>query len=294
MSFNQSLFSSTKQLSNQEEQSFDYSVLDPRTKLFLQLHTKEIKSLMRRTAEDFIKIGQKLLEVKEKLGHGHFEDWLKAEFNWGMWTARKFMQITRRFKSVNFTDLSIDASALYVLASPSTPEVVLQEAFKRAGQGEVITHAKVKEITNQHKELTKPITSSYNAIDITTERIMRTTSHPTEPLQTAPVIGTQSTNVVKKSKDKLLDKKVETPAQFQISNRFNDIVSNANRSDDLPKEPVDIKTQLPFGVGHLLHITDLNLKDDKWFGEVAEIQEATATDLKVVIRISLQPPTIEE
>ncbi|WP_407884041.1 DUF3102 domain-containing protein, partial [Scytonema sp. NUACC26] len=77
-----SLLGSTKQLSTKEEQNFDYSILDNKTQIVVQQHTKEIKSLMRRTAQDIINIGQKLLEVKEQLGHGHFETWLKSEFDW--------------------------------------------------------------------------------------------------------------------------------------------------------------------------------------------------------------------
>jgi hypothetical protein len=292
MSFNKTLSCSRKELYNQEEEGgFDYSVLDSKTKIILQEYTKEIKILMKRTAQDVINIGQKLLEAKEQLGHGHFEDWLKAEFKWGQWTARKFMQVTRQFKNVTFADLSIDASALYVLASPSTPELVRQEALKRAGQGEVITHAKVKEITKLHKELTKPMTSSYAPIDITPESIIRERFHPAQSLETSPVIDTQNESITQISQNKLPDKKTGTPIQSQISRHFNDIVPNADKSDCPLKDSVKIETELLFGVGHLLCITDFNLKNHKWLGEVAEIKEVSATDIQLVIRISLQAPT---
>jgi predicted LPLAT superfamily acyltransferase len=64
-------------------------------------------------------IGARLLKVKEVLGHGKFGEWLKAEFDWGEWTARKMMSVAASFKTVNFTDLKIPASALYLLASDS-------------------------------------------------------------------------------------------------------------------------------------------------------------------------------
>ncbi|ARV59266.1 hypothetical protein BZZ01_12085 [Nostocales cyanobacterium HT-58-2] len=297
MSLNQALPCPIKQMPNEEEKGFDYSILDQRTKIFLQQHTQEIKSLIRRTAQDIVNIGQKLLEAKEQLGHGHFENWLQAEFNWGQWTARKFMQVTRQFQSVNFTDLSIDTSALYVLASPSTPEVVRQEALKRARQGEVITHAKVKAITKKHKEVTKFRSSSYDtmavttAIGVTTESTIQETSNPTEQLQVSSALDTQIDNITEQSNEKLLNKETRTLEHFQVSNHSHNKLPNTDHCNDSLNDPQEIETQSLFGVGHLLCITDINLKDHEWLGEVAEITEATDTDIKVVIRISLQPPT---
>jgi hypothetical protein len=37
---------------------------------------------MKRTAQDIVDIGQKLIEVKQQLGRGNFEDWLKVGFDW--------------------------------------------------------------------------------------------------------------------------------------------------------------------------------------------------------------------
>lgn len=97
---------------------------------------------------------------------------------------------------MEFTDLSIDTSALYVLASPSTPDLVRQEALKRAEQGEAISHAKVKAITKQHQETTKSMTSIYDASDITTKSIMRKTFNPSQPLQTSLIVDTQSDSII--------------------------------------------------------------------------------------------------
>ena len=135
-----------EQLSNSQAQSFDYAALDPEIRIVVQQRTSEIKSLIRRTASDILELGQKLLEVKAQLGHGYFRDWLKSEFDWGVWTATKYMQVAKRFKCVNFSHLDIAPSALYELAAPSTPETARDEAIKRAFRGETITHAKAKAI----------------------------------------------------------------------------------------------------------------------------------------------------
>lgn len=103
---------------------FDYAGLDEPTRAFVQDKAQRIHARLKRTAEDIIAIGQDLIEVKSRLGHGNYECWLKSEFEMSLWTANKFVQVAVRFKSVKFTDLPV--SVLYELAAPSTPETVIQ------------------------------------------------------------------------------------------------------------------------------------------------------------------------
>ena len=104
-------------------EGFDYGTLDSETRIVVQQRTGEIRSLVRRSAQDVVDIGVKLGEVKQRLGHGGFGRWLEAEFQWSDSAAQKFMAVANRFKSVKFTDLTVAPSALYLLAAPSTPEI---------------------------------------------------------------------------------------------------------------------------------------------------------------------------
>jgi phage N-6-adenine-methyltransferase len=133
--------------------AFGYQALDTETRIIVQQRTSEIKTLMRRTAQDIIDIGQKLIEVKARLGYGNFGAWLQAEFGWSDRTARQFMMVSEQFKSENFADLNFAPSALYLLASPSTPETARAEAIERANNGESITHGTAKQIVEAHKAL---------------------------------------------------------------------------------------------------------------------------------------------
>ena len=90
--------------------NFEYGILDAETQMVVQQRTNEVKTLMRRTSQDVIVIGQKLIEVKQHLGHGNFINWLKSEFNWSVSTATKFMQVGEQFKFIKFTNLNITAS----------------------------------------------------------------------------------------------------------------------------------------------------------------------------------------
>lgn len=159
-----------QQLLSEETQGFDYTILTPEVRVVVWSKTFELKNLMRQSAQDRIEIGQKLIEIKEKLGHGNFRPWLKAEFGWSMRTAARFMQVASQFKCANLAHLDIAASALYLLAEPSTPEEARKEVFELAKEGENITYSKAKAIISRYQKPAQPNASkpdSINAIDTT-------------------------------------------------------------------------------------------------------------------------------
>lgn len=131
---------------------FDYTGLDIETSQFVQQQTGEIRVLMKRTAQGIVEIGQKLIEVKERLGHGSFLDWLEAEFGWNRRTAHRFMSVAEQFggKCDKLSHLNLAPSALYILAAPSTPKAVRDEALARAEAGESITYTAAKAIKQKY------------------------------------------------------------------------------------------------------------------------------------------------
>lgn len=144
-----------------------YASLDVETRIVVQQRTGEIKTLMRRTAQDIVEIGQKLIEVKDRLEYGCFSAWLQFEFEWSRSAAYKFMQVAERFGCVNFTQLQVAPSALYLLAAPSTPESARNEILERATQGERITYNTTREIVREHQPVPalqerRPIETEYD------------------------------------------------------------------------------------------------------------------------------------
>ncbi|WP_019503736.1 DUF3102 domain-containing protein [Pleurocapsa sp. PCC 7319] len=131
-------------------ESFDYSNLDPETLSFVQLQTGEIRSLMKRTAQDIIEIGQRLIKVKKCLGHGQYRKWIEAEFNWGKSTANSFENVAKQFSDVQNLD-TFAPSALYELAAPSTPEAARKEAIILAKAGKKISYTVSKQIKQKHQ-----------------------------------------------------------------------------------------------------------------------------------------------
>jgi hypothetical protein len=142
-------------LSVLQGRSFDYAGIHPSTAQFVQQQTGEIRSLMKRTAQYIVEIGQKLVLVKEKLGHGRFLEWLGAEFEWTDETARRFMNVAQRFGETPQI-VAFAPSALYLLAAPSVPETARADAIRRAQSGETITHKLAQQIKRKYTSVKKP------------------------------------------------------------------------------------------------------------------------------------------
>ena len=134
------------------QQIFDYREVAAEDRGFVKERAELIRETAKRTAQGIVKIGEWLSEVKERLAHGKWLEWLRSEFAWSDFTAKAFMRVYREFKSENFSDLHIDISALYLIAAPKTPEPVRQEVIARAQSGEPITRAKALEVLESYKK----------------------------------------------------------------------------------------------------------------------------------------------
>ena len=64
---------------------------------------EDIRQCLKRTAQNFIEIGNLLLEAKHKVSHGDWGNWLKDNVSFSRQTAHKFMQVAQRFSNVAST-----------------------------------------------------------------------------------------------------------------------------------------------------------------------------------------------
>jgi len=140
----------------QMQLGFSYERLESETRVVVEQRTEEIRDLVRKTAQDIYRIGEKLIQVKERLPHGQFGPWLDEEFGWSKRTAQQFMSVPRSFKSEKFSDLDAGTSALYKLAAPSAPEEAREEAIERSREGEHISHSDAEDLVEKHEPEPEP------------------------------------------------------------------------------------------------------------------------------------------
>lgn len=146
---------------------FSYDALEPDTRAYVQEQTVEIRALLRRAVRDIITIGGKLTDVKSRLEHGQFGAWLEREFQMGTVSAWNFMRVYSRFggKSSIIEDLPLGPTVMYLLASPSVSDEVVQDMLDRASAGEAITVADVKQAINEARPEPEPGLFDYGSSD---------------------------------------------------------------------------------------------------------------------------------
>lgn len=121
------------------------------TKNYLTDQADAIRFEYTQAAQNIVSIGQRLMEVQDRLEYGEFMLWVKDEFGWSKSQAYRFIDTAKNF--LDFPTLgNFDKSALYLLSAPSTPEPARVEAKQLAATGKPVTHKAAKQIVAKHKE----------------------------------------------------------------------------------------------------------------------------------------------
>ena len=126
-------------------------IIDPKRQRLAVL-AEDTRTRMKRSALDIYHIGANLLSAQNLLAHGEFLPWIQAEFDMSQRSAYKFISVAKAFqgKFAQNANLSIAASALYLLASPETPDHARGEALELAAAGETISPKKARKIIEKH------------------------------------------------------------------------------------------------------------------------------------------------
>lgn len=150
-----------------QQNSFSYENLEPTLSKETLLEANTIKRLMKLTASHVIEIGKILTNLKQKLGK-LFRGWIKHEFSWSIQTARRFIQASE-FSATNpqIAEFVLDISALYLLSTKSCPPAAVEEAMKKAGDGEEITHLIAKELVSKHSPPRTPRSTKSSGLGTT-------------------------------------------------------------------------------------------------------------------------------
>lgn len=117
---------------------------------FLDENAMAIRALGRRATADIFEIGGRLVEVKARLKHGGFLDWLSRELRWSPTTAKRFIQVFELVsKTPKLGDIDLPPSALYLLAQDSTPSDVVERVVECAESDERLSLKDIKSFLPQ-------------------------------------------------------------------------------------------------------------------------------------------------
>lgn len=130
---------------------YDYTRLPAEHRSAVEQAARTIKPRLRRAAEDIFVIGAALNDVKERLEHGQFGDWLAVEFGLSRRMAQHFMNVATRLRAKSEKFSHLPPSSLYLLAAPSTPDAAIQAVEAKLDAGDRLAVAHIYRIVEQSK-----------------------------------------------------------------------------------------------------------------------------------------------
>ena len=120
---------------------------------FLDDSAEEIRGILSKTAEGFIRIGQILTEAKKRIDHGSFLNWVDREFNWKRAMASQMMLVYERFGDYDPDQLQgLSGSVLRLVASPSVSDAAAARVIEKS-QGGSLTVNQAKQIVKEEREI---------------------------------------------------------------------------------------------------------------------------------------------
>jgi hypothetical protein len=120
---------------------FNYASLDPDVAAGAIEAADRIRSRMQ---NNMLETGRDLIAVKERLEHGAFGAWIRAEFDMSLRTAERCMNASRLLAGKSDTVSRLPHSVIYALAAPSAPVAVVNKMIDDVEAGATITAAQIK------------------------------------------------------------------------------------------------------------------------------------------------------
>ena len=130
-------------------EAFDYEQLDDAT----ALEAKAVVERYRARTETYIfDTGKDLLAMKDRLDHGQFLDWTRAELNMPSRTAQQYMQAASKLGHKCATVAHLPATTIYRLTSASTPEHIRNDIVRRLEAKEALPPKAIDMLVDEAKD----------------------------------------------------------------------------------------------------------------------------------------------
>jgi hypothetical protein len=120
---------------------------------FLAQAEGQIRGYGKLVFSGIVAIGQKLVEVKDRVGYQGFVRFVTKRLQWSERSGNNFVAVYEMLLTAKFAveDLTIDASSLYLIAAPSTPAEVREGVLEKAASPEGVSRAEVERLVEAAK-----------------------------------------------------------------------------------------------------------------------------------------------
>ena len=130
---------------------FNYDVLQEEHRDEARQHAQTIRGLIQANTKNVLTIGQRLQEMRDRVGSRFFDAWIKAEFHWSQTTASDYMRAAKSFSGLGETVERFQPSALFELARNRVDTRVVEESIDLARSGRTITRKLAQEIVGKYQ-----------------------------------------------------------------------------------------------------------------------------------------------
>lgn len=131
-----------------QAKGFDYNRVEKPVRAYLRKQATTGHSILKRTAQGVWEMGQLLAEVKERLPHGEFIDWIEEELGITRQSVHNFITVYQQFPDLPKMSNGFAAVAaptvLYALAAPTLDPEIRDAAFTALANGGIKTVADTK------------------------------------------------------------------------------------------------------------------------------------------------------
>lgn len=100
-----------------EAAAFDYASVDQGTAIAARDLAERVRSFELRVMSQIVDLGGELIRMKERLGHGRFTPWLRAEFSGKDRTAQRYMAAHEAFAGKSATVSVLKPAVAHVIAA---------------------------------------------------------------------------------------------------------------------------------------------------------------------------------
>lgn len=223
---------------------FDYSSLDANTAKLAKESAIEIKAREKAIWENIIEIGNRLIEVKNALKHGEFEEWVSKEFGWDKYTPSRYIKIAEEAKGkLHYSTIFPNSfKALYALASglskadeETKEEILTAVEEKTEEKGKALTEKEIKEIVAKNLSKVKEILSNpREAIKHTNKDLAEQFSLPLD------VVSQARENIELKRGEEIL-KGDRTHLETKVKELEDKVKTHEKKESDLEKTEEELK-----------------------------------------------------
>lgn len=130
--------------------TYEYEGIDPQTRTHLENQANAIRKKLLITKRAVIEIGERLLQVKAILPHGHFGRWVVAHCDFTLHTAKNFMNAAE-FANKHKNLSKISQTGLFLLAAPKLNEEIRRRVIQAVETGAATSSTEIRQLIHKEK-----------------------------------------------------------------------------------------------------------------------------------------------